>query len=377
MSRRLLFSPGFLPSIGGQQNYIYARCMAYPENLDVLAAYTPGWEDFDKNQKFSIYRFNYPWRTPRFSPVRRLLQIYISMRAMYPFLVSGRYDVLEVITVFPGAIAAMLLPVRKKPKILSYALGDDILRPLMTSYAYPFFKYALSKIDFFVAISNYTKNLLIRAGVSPEKIAVVFPPLDKERFSRRGDSARIRSLLPPHNLLILSVARLVRKKGIDTVISLLPEITKKFPGLLYVVAGEGEDRPRLESMAAQLGVSDHVFFFGKVPADLLVDLYAAADVFVLPTREDPKTGSVEGFGIVFLEAGSQEVPVIGPNRGGSTDAIIDGVTGYLVDPYNPEEIRTRLTQLLSNPDLRRRLGAEGRKRALLPTDWSPILTFTS
>ncbi len=371
--KRLLFSPGFPPSIGGQQNYIYARCRAYPENLDVIAAYFDGWEAFDKAQNFRVHRFSYPWQRPHFEPLRRVVQIYRSTKVLRPFLSSGIYDVVEVSTVFPGVIAALLSPGRKHFKLLSYALGDDVLRPLMTPYAAPFFKYALKRVDMFVAISNYTKSLLVKAGVPSEKIVVIYPPVDHERFSRRGDPSKIKSSLPPHDFLLLSVTRLVKKKGVDTVISLLPSLKKRFPGLLYVVGGDGEDRERLEALTYQFGVEDSVIFLGRVPSDILIDLYAAADLFVLPTREDARTGSVEGFGIVFLEAGSQEVPVIGPNRGGSADAIIHGRTGYLVDPYDPADIERRIVELLHRPDLRARFGKAGRERALRPTDWSPIL----
>ena len=117
---------------------------------------------------------------------------------------------------------------------------------------------------------------------------------------------------------------------------------------------------------------ERVHFAGRIATERLADLYAAADVFVMPTRVGDD-GSVEGFGIVFLEAGSQGVPVVGPRLGGSEDAIVDGETGFLVDADDPADIARRLLELLRDPALRRTMGAAGKRRAFEPTDWSPAL----
>jgi phosphatidylinositol alpha-1,6-mannosyltransferase len=375
--KRLLFSPGFPPFIGGQPSYMYARCLAAPEGLEVIAARCDGCEEFDARQSFVIYRFDYSYApaSPMFEPFRRILQLQQTASILKHIMAQRRYDVLEVGTVFPGAIVAQWLPQRRDFYLVSYALGDDVLRPQRTWYARPLFYQALKKVDLFVAISRYTKKLLLDVGVPSDRVVIIQPPIDQERFTKQGNGASIRAILPPHDLILLTICRLSKKKGVDRIIELMPRLKRRFPGLLYVVGGDGEDLPRLRMLAHRYNVADSVIFLGRVPEERLVDVYAAGDVFVMLTQADLRRGRVEGFGIAFLEAGSQGLPVIGPKEGGSTDAIINGVTGYLVDPYDLNDIESRIVELLSDPDLRRKFGEAGRERAFQPTDWSPLLNL--
>jgi phosphatidylinositol alpha-1,6-mannosyltransferase len=371
---RLIFTPGFPPIVGGLPNYMFARCMAAPDDIEVLATRCPGDEAFDAQLPFPVLRFVLykPPVTPWLDPVYRGTAILRTARVLHRFLRTGRYAVVETATVFPGAVAAQLLPSLRGVRLISHALGDDVRRPLSTPWAAPLFRLALRRVDRFVAISRYTRGLLLEAGVEPDRVVVVRPPLDVAKFQQAGDGASWRAGWPPHSHVLLTLCRLAIKKGVDRVIEVLPQLLQETPGLLYVVAGEGPDRARLEALATQAGVRERVYFAGRIATERLADLYAAADVFVMPTRVGDD-GSVEGFGIVFLEAGSQGVPVVGPRLGGSEDAIAHGETGFLVDADDPEDIARRLLELLRDPDLRRTMGAAGKRRAFESTDWSPAL----
>jgi phosphatidylinositol alpha-1,6-mannosyltransferase len=142
--------------------------------------------------------------------------------------------------------------------------------------------------------------------------------------------------------VILSVGRLDRReayKGQDRVIAALPELNAKGPKPLYLIAGEGDDRPRLQTLAVQIGVADQVRFLGEVAEQALPDLYRAADVFALPS-----TG--EGFGIVYLEAMACGTPAIGLDVGGAPDALGDGRLGVMV----PESgLNAALSDLIAKP----------------------------
>lgn len=136
--------------------------------------------------------------------------------------------------------------------------------------------------------------------------------------------------------MLLTVSRLnaqERYKGHDRVIQVLPELLRTFPDLRYLIAGDGDDRSRLESLAGQSGVSDRVIFAGEVPDEDLPDIYRLADAYVMPS-----TG--EGFGIVFLEAAVSGLPIVGGGVDGSRDALADGAVGVCVDPSDSSSLMT-------------------------------------
>jgi phosphatidylinositol alpha-1,6-mannosyltransferase len=133
-----------------------------------------------------------------------------------------------------------------------------------------------------------------------------------------------------------------RYKGHDRVIRTLPRVLQQHPDTIYLIVGDGDDRPRLESLAVECGVAKNVQFAGLVPPEELPHYFRLADVFVLPS-----TG--EGFGIVFLEAMATGVRVIGGSQDGSRDALCDGALGTLVDPENIEELTSAILAALDDP----------------------------
>lgn len=179
--------------------------------------------------------------------------------------------------------------------------------------------------------------------------------------------ARVR-LAVEDRVVLLSLGRLVRRKGVDLALHRVAELRGRFPSLCFLIAGDGPERGSLEALARQLGLAASVRFLGAVDDAARGDLYAASDVFVTLNRELGGT-DFEGFGIVFLEAGLAECPVVGGRNGGVVDAIEDGVTGLLVDPENAGETRAALERLLADGGLRQRMGRAGRERALTKFSW--------
>ncbi len=169
--------------------------------------------------------------------------------------------------------------------------------------------------------------------------------------------------------LVLSVGRLVARKGHELVIQSLPALRQRFPELHYVIAGDGEHRPALEALVQQLGLEETVTFLGQVDDLTKEALYSLCEVFAMPNR--PLGGTDwEGFGIVFLEAALWARPSIGGGHGGTLDAIDDGVTGLLVETKNDyRPTQTALAILLSRPSLGQRLGLAAQARARQTFTW--------
>jgi len=177
--------------------------------------------------------------------------------------------------------------------------------------------------------------------------------------------------------LILTVGRLVERKGHDVVIRALPGIRRAVGPVRYLIAGAGPEEARLRTLAREVGCADDVVFAGHVDDRDLPLFYAACDVFVMPSRALEQRDGIEGFGIVFLEAGACGKPVVGGRSGGIADAVLDGITGVLVDPRSVDEVTGALTRLLQDRGEAARMGGEGRRRAeALQTAWHRTLEAT-
>jgi phosphatidylinositol alpha-1,6-mannosyltransferase len=161
---------------------------------------------------------------------------------------------------------------------------------------------------------------------------------------------------------LLSVGRLVPRKGFDLALRSVAAVSAEYPGLDYLIAGDGPEACRLESLTRDLGLTGHVHFMGQVNERTKWAAYDACDVFVMPNRV---LGGAdwEGFGIVFLEAALSGRPSIAGRTGGTADAVVDEVTGLLVDPESPDELTGALRRLLRDDRLRDRLGRAGEEAA--------------
>jgi phosphatidyl-myo-inositol dimannoside synthase len=253
-----------------------------------------------------------------------------------------------------------------------YAHGNEVLQAMQASEEK--LLVALQQADRVFAVSRFTANLVQKAGVSPDRIEIVHPGCDSDHFRplRPRMDLRQKLLGDRHkDKVILSVGNLVARKGHDMVIRALPRLCQAVSEVVYLIVGQGPHRIQLENLAIALGVRDRVVFAGALAEDL-PDVYALSDVFVMPSREQLEECDVEGFGIVFLEASACAKPVVGGRSGGIPDAIVDGVTGLMVNPDDPEDIAHALARLLSNSDLAIRLGREGRGRVVKDFNWAHV-----
>jgi phosphatidylinositol alpha-1,6-mannosyltransferase len=227
---------------------------------------------------------------------------------------------------------------------------------------------ALRGANVVFAISQFTRQLLVQLGVSPVKVFIVPPGI---RFE--GHFAEIATSEPAAktagNVSILTVGRLIERKGVDLVLKALPQVLAKFPNSNYIVVGDGPYRDELVNLVQDLDLQDHVSFIGNVSDDEKWQYYKSADLFVMPNRELPGE-DVEGFGIVFLEANAFGLPVIGGRSGGAVDAVLDGQTGIIIDPLDVDSLASAMIELIGNPDLAKRLGRRGQQRVAGECNWS-------
>lgn len=223
---------------------------------------------------------------------------------------------------------------------------------------------------FLVTNSPATTREFLEFGIPAGRIIEIIPAVDTDVF-RPGP--RPAYLEAKHGLdgkyVLLTVARLTPRKGHDLVLRALA-LMRDRADIRYVMVGSGEDRARLERVTADLGIADKVIFAGWADARELPDYYRLADIYVMPNREVPEvTDSLEGFGISFIEAAACGKPAIGGRSGGAFDAVVDGETGFLVNPDDPAELAGKIRFLLDNPEVREDMGKMGRVRVLRGFLW--------
>lgn len=200
---------------------------------------------------------------------------------------------------------------------------------------------AIEAADLVTAVSRMTRRRLLEwSDLAPDRVRVL-PNTVRDMFVPGPASAGYRAGLDiGDGPVILTVGRLAsteRSKGHEAIFALLPELRRRFPGLVYLIAGEGDDLPRLSARAHELGLArDVVRFLGYVPDKELPDLYRLADLFVMPS-------STEGFGIVYLEAAACGLRVVGGASDGSADAIQDPRVGTTVDPDDGDALLAAVT----------------------------------
>lgn len=204
---------------------------------------------------------------------------------------------------------------------------------------------ALCHADRIIAVSNYTRNRLLKEqNLDPQKISLLPNTFDSNRFQIKP---KPQHLLRRYNLntdsqIILTVSRLDIQqvcKGYDVILRALPKIRVHIPKVHYILVGKGKDRFRIEQLINKLGLQDCVTLTGFVSDTELPDYYNLCDLFAM-------IGTTEGFGIVYLEALATGKPVIGGNQDGAIDALCNGELGALVNPQNLDEIVNTIVQIL-------------------------------
>jgi glycosyltransferase involved in cell wall biosynthesis len=211
----------------------------------------------------------------------------------------------------------------------------------------PFVDRLASHVDAVISVSHYTKKCFLKWTNLPDGRVHVLP--NTVKLELYGPGAKPAYLQKRYGLegkkVLMTLGRLPsteRQKGIDEILDMLPSLVTDQDNLRYLIAGDGDDKPRLEARVASLGLKDHVVFTGRVSESEKVDHYRLADAFTLAGRQ-------EGFGIVLLEAMACGIPVVASSADGSREAVLMGELGELADPNNPESLNLAIRNALARP----------------------------
>ena len=358
--RITLFTLEFLPFAGGIATYCHEIATGLTRlghEVTVIAPYS-SLVDVRK------LRYDVNWirgKTGRLVFFARTLQMLVrTSREMKPDLILVTHErALVLASMFQWLVTSRTVPVLHGSEV-RHAHGAKKLQRFI---AMSVDRYYRSR-DVIVCVSSYTRSLVLESfRICPDRVVVVHNGL-RDRFDPSIHSGfRVRSELriDPDAKVLLTLARLVPRKGQDVVIRALPEVIARHPRVVYVCAGEGSYRVSLERLAESVGVSDHVLFAGLVAAHEKYSYYAACDLFVMISRREGS--AVEGFGLTFLEAWHASRPVIGGNHGGVVEVIDDGVNGVMVDPEDVGAVALAISRLLDDPERLHKMGVEGRVKS--------------
>jgi phosphatidylinositol alpha-1,6-mannosyltransferase len=372
--RYLVVTELFLPTKGGTAVWfdeVYRRLG--DRSTHIVTARVPGCEDHDRNHANTVHRLalqRHPWLRPE------SLFMYLKLLGKTLHLAfRHRFDAVHAGRVLPeGAVALAAARMRGLPCVI-YAHGEEITtwtQPLKSRAMRATYRLA----DRVIANSEFTRGELLRIGVPAGRITLINPGVDIRRF-RPGlpcEDLRHAIGLTERQRLVLSVGRLSRRKGFDTVIRSLPLLRAQGLDVRYAVIGVGEDRDYLLALARETGVAERVYLLGHVSPDDLPRWYNACDVFVMANREI--NGDNEGFGIVFLEAAACGKPVIAGQAGGTGAAVEDGVTGLRVDGNALDQVTHAIATILRNPGTAKTMGERASGRASRQFSWESVVRRT-
>jgi phosphatidylinositol alpha-1,6-mannosyltransferase len=360
----LIVTPEFPPQTGGIGTHCFEMATHWSSRAEItVLAPTGDWR----------HSRNLPYRllaTP--AGGSRLGRLLGTRREVGRVLRERKVDVVYVAHWRASGIAVRLAdPLRRLvPRYVQAVHGSEVLMLLTHPRASKvllrcLFQWATSHVDAFVALGAYQGQLLERLAVDRRRIVVSPEGVDVSRFEHVDDTV-LDEVRARHDLegrhVMLTVSRLVERKGHDMVIRALPAILDAVPDTLYLVVGRGPREGFLRKLAHETGVAANVVFCGAVPDRELAAYYTACDVFVMPSRE--VDGDIEGFGITFMEAAACGKPSVGGRTGGIAEAIAAGETGLLVDPSSPDEIADAVILLLTDADLANRMGMAGKRRVV-------------
>jgi phosphatidylinositol alpha-1,6-mannosyltransferase len=229
------------------------------------------------------------------------------------------------------------------------------------------FNWALRKIgtsvDSLTYLGEFTQQAISKSlsKAAAQKMVKIAPGIDVDHFSPQNSAQLRKELKIDDKRVIVSVGRLVHRKGQDHLIQAMPEILKRVPDAHILMVGQGPYLSHLKKLVQELNLVDHVSFIGRIQYAQLPQYICAGDIFAMPSRSRFFGLEVEGLGIVYLEASACGLPVIAGSSGGAPDAVLAGVTGMVVDGENNQEIAEGAIKLLQDLPASKAMGLAGRE----------------
>ena len=272
---------------------------------------------------------------------------------------------INVVVFGAAAPLALMSPSLRKSgvkKIIALTHGHEVWWAKIFPFSFAI-KRIGKNVDHLTYLGDFTRQAISKALTrkSATEMVKIAPGIDTAHFIPQPDAMQKRKELGLQDKkIIISVGRLVHRKGQDNLIQAMPAVLKKIPNAHLLLVGEGPYRKHLEKLVMKSSLEQNVTFAGRIMYDRLPSYLSAADLFAMPSRSRFFGLEVEGLGIVYLEASACGIPVVAGNSGGAPDAVLEGVTGLCVDGTNIEQITAAIVEICSDAERASHMGAAGR-----------------
>lgn len=360
MKKTLIITTDFLPQTGGVANYISNLCQNLPLDQFFLLAQDNGGEKPVFNYKV------------KYLALKKYLKIFPSWLKLFfeAKKIIKTENIKQILACQPlpvGTVALLLKKIYKIPYILSFH-GMDIMISQKKLRKKILIKYIAKNADKIICNSEFTKNLALKyLPIRQKTIQVIYPCSNISADLNIDSSDLINKYKLTNKKVVLSVGRLVKRKGFDNAIKALPAILKEFPDLIYVIIGSGAEKSYLQNLIKEKHLEKNVLILENINNVDLAKFYNLCSIFLNPARNI--AGDVEGFGLVYLEAAAFGKPAICGNQGGEREAVLHNITGIIIDPENIQQISDSVIKLLKSPELAKELGKNGQERVLNDFQW--------
>ena len=365
MKNIIVVTNDFGPRAGGIETFVIGLIQRLPHG--VTTVYTSAQED--TRDYDATWLRDYGVRVVR-DRAKILLPTPRITRRVKELIKAEKIEIVAFGAAAPLALMSAALRRAGAARIVALTHGHEV----WWSSVFPF-SLAMRRIgsttDALTYLGEFTRRA-ISQSLSTSAIASmvkIAPGIDSEHFSP-VDSGRLKeSLALRDKRVIVSVGRLVHRKGQDQLIEAMSAIIEEVPQAHLLLIGEGPYRKKLEKLVRDYGLVDQVSFIGRIQYEELPRYICIGEVFAMPSRSRFRGLEVEGLGIVYLEASACGLPVIAGSSGGAPDAVVEGVTGVVVNGLDSAAIAVAAIEMLKNPEKSAAMGRSGREWIVKNWSW--------
>jgi glycosyltransferase involved in cell wall biosynthesis len=378
----LHISPGFLPSIGGLEIGLYNLCKSLSKigvEPYVLTTQIPSSKSYEEIDSIRVFRYK-PNKLIRYLngalskfthetiPRQHAEVIFKTLR----LIKSEDIDIVHVHYFQPLSILGYLAKKTLKKPLVITLVGYDVYDPIepVNDNLWRYYSKIINYCDRVIAVSNFISKIL-KKKIGRKDIIIIPYGVDTTVFKPLTDIGSVREIygINTDDKVVIAVQQLRRRKKVEILLYAAKEVINEFPNTKFLIIGDGPEREKLENLTEKLHIAKNVIFTGTIQAELLPRCYSCADIFSMHTLH-------EGLGIVYLEAMAMELPIVTTYARGNEDIIENGKNGFMVEANNPGALAEKMVHLLSDDDVRRKIGQYNRREVIKRYDWSIIAERT-